>query len=116
MYNKRTGKPFVGKSTDLQRAEQLICLYLLRARQEFQVFEPYVGDVHLCARFIFSDFYRKDGVRRRNLPDLSNLVQLPEDCLQSARIIENDSQIVSLDGSRRLPGVTDLLEIWLWPG
>lgn len=34
--------------------------------------------------------------------DASNLYQGPEDVLQEARIIENDYQIVSHDGSRRL--------------
>lgn len=37
-----------------------------------------------------------------NLPDASNLYQMPEDLLQAAGIIENDRQIESHDGSKRI--------------
>ena len=37
-----------------------------------------------------------------NLPDLSNLYQMPEDLLEQAGIIEDDNQIESHDGSRRI--------------
>lgn len=89
-------------------------LNLLKARRETSYKLPIQGPVSACFRFFFSDFYRKDGKQRENLADLSNLVQLPEDCLQKAGIIFNDRQIFSLDGSRRLPGSETALEIWLW--
>ncbi|NCC50211.1 MAG: RusA family crossover junction endodeoxyribonuclease [Spartobacteria bacterium] len=37
-----------------------------------------------------------------NMPDASNLYQFPEDLLQDAGIIENDSQVEHHDGSRRV--------------
>ena len=37
-----------------------------------------------------------------NLPDASNLYQMPEDLLESAGVLENDRQIDSHDGSRRV--------------
>ncbi len=76
---------------------------------------PVITDpIHVCFKFIFNDFFTKKNEQRRTLPDLSNLVQLPEDVLQKAGIIQNDSQIMSLDGSRRLPGSSNYLEIYIW--
>ncbi len=37
-----------------------------------------------------------------NIPDASNLYQMPEDLLQSAKILEDDRQIESHDGSERV--------------
>jgi len=39
---------------------------------------------------------------RGGRPDLSNLIQSVEDALQRAGVIENDFQIESVDGSRRI--------------
>jgi Holliday junction resolvase RusA-like endonuclease len=65
-------------------------------------------------RFFFLDYYTKTGERRRTLPDLSNLYEMPQDCLQTAGIIDNDTDIISHDGSRRLPGVENRLEILIY--
>lgn len=43
--------------------------------------------------------WKEDG---GNTPDASNLYQMPEDLLQAAKVIEDDRQIVSHDGSRRV--------------
>ena len=37
-----------------------------------------------------------------NLPDASNLYQMPEDLLEAAGVIEDDRQVESHDGSRRV--------------
>jgi len=37
-----------------------------------------------------------------NIPDASNLYQLPEDLLEAAGILEDDRQVESHDGSRRV--------------
>lgn len=37
-----------------------------------------------------------------NLPDASNLYQMPEDLLQACKILDNDRQIQHHDGSRRI--------------
>lgn len=112
--NPRTGKSFIGKNANLVAAENWLMLHFLRARNEARVKHPITSDVSVAFRFYFDDFYSKKGYRRKNLPDLSNLCQLPEDILQRAEIIQNDSQIISLDGSRRLPGPNNVLEVWLW--
>ena len=72
-------------------------------------------------RFYFKNYYTKpkrkaDPIRRSlTLGDLSNLYQLPEDCMVSAGILENDAYIISHDGSRRLPSPNgkDFLEIFV---
>lgn len=67
--------------------------------------EPIECDIH--AQFIFyypeSVFYVKSGKRSKTLGDLSNVIELPQDILQKVGIIANDTQICSLDGSRREP-------------
>jgi len=47
-------------------------------------------------------FYGAWKRSNENLPDLSNLYQMPEDLLEQAGVIENDNQIESHDGSRRI--------------
>ena len=71
------------------------------------------GSLHAQFVFTFKDYYKKDGQRRKTLPDLSNLIELPQDALEKAGIIKNDTDIVSLDGSRRLPGSNNFLTITL---
>lgn len=113
--NRKTGNRFIGKSQALSSAEQYLIAHLIKARNDAKIFVPISYDIHAMFRFYFSDFWTKEDRRNLTLPDLSNLVCLPEDCLQEAGIIVNDRQIASLDGSRRLPGSTDILEIKIWP-
>jgi Holliday junction resolvase RusA-like endonuclease len=70
-------------------------------------FLPLKGPIE--AKFLV---YRKTNQR----VDLSNLIQSIEDALERADIIENDFQIESYDGSRRILGVpsgTERAEIFL---
>lgn len=46
----------------------------------------------------------KDGVMRRDCPDLSNLLEAVGDMMQEAGIIQDDRQIADWDGSRRILG------------
>lgn len=50
---------------------------------------------------------------RKTIGDLSNLYQLPEDCLEKAGIIANDTLIMAHDYSRRLPAEKNELEIYV---
>ena len=111
--NMRTGKVFLGKGRHLQDAERIMVMHIERAKSAYPP-GPIVEDVHCCFRFYFNDYYTKEVERRKNMPDLSNLFELPQDVLQKCGVIKNDSQIVSLDGSRRLPGVQNIIEIWIW--
>jgi len=114
MRHRGRGTTFIGKSTELRQAESHMSYELFKAKRDNKISYPIMTDIHCQFRFFFKDFYTKQGVRKLTLPDLSNLIQLPEDCLQEAEIIGNDTQIISLDGSRRLPGEANVLEISIW--
>ena len=55
------------------------------------------GPIHV--KFTFYGSWKSGG---GNVPDLSNLVELPQDCLTKAGIITDDRIIESLDGTRRV--------------
>lgn len=114
MFNRATNKPFIGKSAELTAAEKYLLVHLLQAKTQSKTNFPIMGSIHACFRFHFSDFYTAQGMKRKTLPDLSNLIQGPEDGLQDAGIIDDDWQIDCLDGSARLPGPENILEVWIW--
>jgi Holliday junction resolvase RusA-like endonuclease len=118
--NRQTGRMFPGKSNDLISAEaRLINAFrtqIMRDRQFATIDRP------IWCVFLFyfpaSDFSVKKGPRKGKMsgrmPDLSNLLELPADALQDAGVIENDRLICSFDLSRRLPGDTCALEIFVF--
>jgi len=104
LINRKTGRHFIAKSDDASKleAELLRKLHIERIKQRL---DTITCDVN--AKFIFhypkTVYYTKKGERNKKVGDLSNLIQLPEDCLQKSGIIQNDVQIYSLDGSCRKP-------------
>jgi Holliday junction resolvase RusA-like endonuclease len=115
--NKSTGRMFLGKDQRLVNAENQLIRKLREAwfgRQAFhggpsRISEPVA--VEFLFYFPKDVYFTKKGVKSKLLADLSNLYQLPEDCLQKAGILENDRDICSHDGSRRLVGDRFKLEI-----
>ena len=107
----------VGKSPELQIAEDVLLnkLHLERLKQRLD--HTITCDIAVKFTFVFKDYLtkkksKKDVPRRsRKVCDLSNLFQMPEDCLTKAGIIGDDSQICSYDGSRRIPGLQNRLDI-----
>ena len=112
--NRKTGKSFLGKDKSLASAENSMVSVLRAQRARYGIDEPIKFDVWILFLFWFDSYYTKKGYRAKTLGDLSNLYQLPEDCLQKAGVIENDSQICSHDLSRRLPGKENCLEIFVF--
>lgn len=104
----------MGKSEDLMTAEKFLTLALISRKNEIGIKQPIKGELWVIFRFYFKDFYTKKGTRSRFVNDLSNLYELPQDCLQAAGVIENDSDIVSHDRSRRLPGKENAIEIEIY--
>ena len=102
---KAGNKRWIGGNKNSHAARDWLIKMLILARLKNRLDEPIDCDIN--AQFIFyfpkTVFYTKKGVRKKTLGDTSNLYQGPEDCLQKARIIVNDEQICSHDGSRRLP-------------
>lgn len=109
----RAGKTFLTSSTKAIKAKNDLVhtLKALRSRNQLQtISEPVI----MKCTFVFDNYYTKKGHISKNLPDISNLYQLPEDCLEAAGIIENDRLIDGHDGSRRKPGNENLLIIELY--
>lgn len=131
-FNKKLGRSILTQSADLERAQsELIANLQLQARSQ-QIYKPFEGRLWMMAHFYFprDRYYTKGGEISETLPDLSNLLELPQDCMQppkviktgkragrtvrqGANIISNDSHIDSLDGCRRLPGNGYKLELFL---
>lgn len=112
---RRRGKSlFIGKSEKALSAEIKMMKQLVLARQKLK--ETIKEDISAKFTFIFpkSVYFTKQGERSKKLPDLSNLYELPQDCLQKSQIIENDTQICSHDGSRRVAGDSYQLVIILY--
>jgi Holliday junction resolvase RusA-like endonuclease len=110
----RGQKKWIGKSTRLRNAEQWLGLALKSYANQIGFNAALVGDLHIIFRFYFKDYFTKQNKRSRTMPDLSNLIELPADCLQSAGIIENDTDIVSFNGTGRFPGKQNELEIEIY--
>lgn len=104
--NKKTSRSFIGKSDELKRAEENLVLQLRQAGANAGVARPFDFKVWCVFQFYYpkSKYFTKDGrVNRRNVGDLSNLIELPQDALQEAEIITDDFNVVALDYSRRFP-------------
>jgi Holliday junction resolvase RusA-like endonuclease len=111
--NRRTGKSFLGKSPRLKGLESDMLFQLQSLRNKYQIIKPIQGALWGMFLFGCKDFYTLRGTVSRSIGDLSNLIELPQDALQEAGIIENDAQIHSLDLSRRLPADENYIEIYL---
>lgn len=115
--NKKTGARFIASSDNSTLCEAWIMRSLHMERIKQKIDEPINCD--LIALFMFhfpnSVYFTKKGIRSKTLPDLDNLYSLPQDCLQKAKIIENDSIICGHDFSRRVPidGIDYFVEIIL---
>lgn len=115
--SKKNNRPIwrgrIGKSKDLLEAEKFLTLTFKSKKNELRL-PTLKGDLWVIFRFYFKDYHTKDGRRSARVNDLSNLYELPQDCLQAAGVIENDSDIVSHDRSRRLPGKENAIEIEIY--
>lgn len=107
-------KAFLGKSQKFRSAEDSMVLQLRSQRNKLGISEPIGSDLWALCLFYFENYnIRKKNRRNKKLNDLSNLFELPMDCLKTAGVIVDDTQICSFDLSRRLPGMKNELEIFL---
>lgn len=121
LKNRRTGQSFIGKSSKQIFGENYLTSQLVKSRIKQKLFEPINTPVWCIFLFYFKNYYVKKQKKNEpprvssNVGDLSNLYQMPEDCLQEAGIIKDDSLIVSHDMSRKLPSQTgrDYLDIFV---
>ncbi len=90
-----------GKSPKLKRAETILTNRLMRLKPK----NPITGPIGAHMTFWFPDSVftaKSTGEMSKKMPDLSNLLELPQDCMQKAGIILNDSQIV-IQSSQKAP-------------
>jgi len=115
-FNRKTGKRFLGKDLALSQAEDTLVSTLRQKARAQGITEPIGYDLHVRFLFFFDNYFTKSNARNKKIGDLSNLYLFPEDCLQKASIIENDSLICSHDGSRRMPSQNgkSYLEIYIY--
>lgn len=111
----RGSHKWIGKSERLRFTETFLTLKLKELADQQGLSEPIDLPIWAVLHFHFpKDVYlTKKGVMNKKLPDLSNLYELPQDCLERAGVILNDSLICSHDYSRRLIGDRFLLEVFL---
>ncbi len=110
-YDKKTGRAWVTRSSKAISAQNYLEKILALNRNRQLHGETISGDVQISLIFTFNDYYTKKMTRNKKLPDLDNLLCLPLDALTKAGVIEDDGNVVSLDGSRRKPGAKNTLEI-----
>lgn len=111
----KTRRPFLGKNKELVQAENHLISAFTEKTKAINLLTPIADDVWLMALFHIckKDYYTQKGVRKKTLGDLSNMYQIVEDCLQTARVIENDSLIQAHDWSRILPAEETALEVYV---
>lgn len=112
--NKGTGKSFIGKDKRVISAEKTMILEMRSQANKYKIEmieEPCWAIFHFY--FPKDHFFTKKGLINQKLPDLSNLYELPQDCLEDSGILKNDTLIHSHDLSRRLIGDKYKLEIFL---
>ncbi len=103
-YNRATGKRFI-RSNDRAKFVENWLIQKLTVEKLKQRLDTIEHDISAKFTFYFPEsvYYTKKNVRSQKVPDLSNLFESIQDALQKAKVITNDSMIVSLDGSRREP-------------
>ena len=111
-----TGRLFIGTERKQKYLQNMLTALLLREKLKSRI-DTINYDVNAKIVFYFpkSVYFTKAGTRSSKVGDISNLYQGVEDCLQEARVIENDSLIASHDGSSRQPieGSKYMLEVIL---
>lgn len=112
-FNRFTGRPY--KSANLLRDENHLSAQLIRhsVGKTKNINQP----IWVIFEFQteFKNYFTKNGVPKKTLPDLSNLYELPQDCMQRVGIIENDNLIKAHDWSRHVPGPETRFRVWVLP-
>lgn len=113
----RGNRPFVGKSDDLKHAQNHLELHFESALEASRNGKPIDEPVWVIYWFEIPKSYAitKKGEVRKNLAELSNLYELPQDCMESAGLLVSDGQIQAHDFSRIKFGDTWALHWALFP-
>lgn len=110
----RGNKHWMRKASNITNAEDIMVLQMRQQAIHQKIYAPIGSDLHCMYVFYFRDYYNKGTfLRNKKLNDLSNLIELPSDCLKTAGIIGDDCQICSFDGTRRMPSDRNYIEIFI---
>lgn len=85
--------------------------FLIAALRQTHFKEIIRGDIRVKFTFTFANYFTKKMERAKTILDLDNCIALPMDALTKSGIIDDDQQVCSFDGSRRKPGLENILEI-----
>lgn len=105
---KKNNRPvfgkMIGKSKRLVEAERFLIMKLEQIRTKDPGSYPINEYMGACFTFYYpaNKIYTKQGTVSKHLADISNLYELPQDCLTKAGIIEDDRLIKHHDSSRIL--------------
>lgn len=101
--NKATGKRFIASNSKAQYLENYLTHQLLiqKLKQRLETIEC---DLAASFKFYYPEnvYLTKLGKRSHRVADLSNLLEAPQDALQKAKVILNDSLICELNDCKRL--------------
>lgn len=101
IFKNSKGQMFIGgDKKSLGNLQSLINNFTLQGKKQLD--EPINEPIKVTMRFHYP--YTKKGLIPKKIMDLSNLYQGPEDALQKAGVIKDDSLIESHDGSCRVYG------------
>lgn len=119
MFNKRTGRSFIGKRPGVKSYEEFLVLQLRATALRCGLLEPITSFVWCMFWYYLPSgrYWNKDGSLSKKLPDFLNLHCAPADCLQQAGVIKNDNLVRSTDYSEIFPSYGNVpeLEIWIMP-
>lgn len=86
--------------------EELALAYITRAKLRLGLVKPIEEKVTLKCCFYFKD--------RQAEPDLSNIIESPQDALVKAKVLKDDKLIYSLDGSRKYFGFEPHMDLYVY--
>lgn len=111
--HRHGSRPFIGKSAELKRGENFLRQQLLLNAWEQKIQKPIECELQAIYHF----HHGPEISRSYALSDLSNLIEIVSDSLQTTKrqagVILNDRQIKSLDGTRKFKNSTTYLEVFL---
>lgn len=114
IYRGKGGRPFIATNSKYKALDDILVLHLRRRAAELHLVKTISHPVRCVFHFFSPSWVTKRGTINRRAGDLSNLFLGPEDALQKAGIIDDDSQILSYDGSRKILSQDTKIEIYLF--
>ena len=101
-------RPILGKTVRLKKAEDDFVNQLLLVMKSTPKVQ---GPVQLTLIFFFKNYFTKKEERNKKIPDLDNLIALPQDAIVKAGLLTDDYLVQSYDGSGIYPAESNFVFI-----